>query len=211
MRSPTYLNRSDLSPKERIAYTNAVLCLQSKPPRTPASVAPGAKSRFDDFIVAHVNQTFTIHSTVSSPFPPSADRSTALILKRVVSSHGTATTRTPMRRHLEMNVDIKVTNPTGTGVAMPRTSSLFTYLHPMHYSTYTLTFSDPIHSPLFDGSPTSMGGNGYFTPYAGTPLPIAQEGVNDTIPPAEGGGCVTTGPFKKYHLLPLIHFPLQPY
>ena len=70
--SPTFLelwfdlvqSRSDLSPKERIAYTNAVLCFQAKPPITDPAFAPGARSRFDDFIVTHMNQTFSIHATV---------------------------------------------------------------------------------------------------------------------------------------------------
>ncbi|KAK3319501.1 tyrosinase-like protein [Cercophora scortea] len=50
-----------LSKTERLAYVNAVKCLQSLPPRTPASVAPGAKSRFDDFTVTHIQQTLSIH------------------------------------------------------------------------------------------------------------------------------------------------------
>jgi tyrosinase len=50
-----------LSKSERLAYVNAVKCLQSLPPRTPAAVAPGAKSRFDDFVVTHIQQTLSIH------------------------------------------------------------------------------------------------------------------------------------------------------
>lgn len=34
-----------LSKEERLDYVNAVKCLQELPPRTPASVAAGAKSR----------------------------------------------------------------------------------------------------------------------------------------------------------------------
>ncbi|KAJ4293127.1 hypothetical protein N0V90_008409 [Kalmusia sp. IMI 367209] len=54
---------STLSKKQRKAYTDAVLCLQSKPARTPSSIAPGAKSRFDDFVAVHINQTNYIHYT----------------------------------------------------------------------------------------------------------------------------------------------------
>jgi hypothetical protein len=66
-----------------------------------------------------------------------------------------------------------------------------------------LTFeSDPINSPLFDGSDTSMSGNGYYTNHTGVPVgPNAPPGY-DIIPPDQGGGCVTTGPFAKY-LFPL--------
>jgi len=56
-----------LSNTERKAYTDAVRCLQSKQAKTPASLVPGAKSRFDDWIATHINQTNTIHYTVSRP------------------------------------------------------------------------------------------------------------------------------------------------
>lgn len=55
--------RNKLSSAERKAYTKAVLCLQSKPAKTPASVAPGAKTRYDDFVATHINQTLSIHYT----------------------------------------------------------------------------------------------------------------------------------------------------
>jgi tyrosinase len=55
-----------LSNKERKAYTDAVLCLQKKQAKTPSELVPGAKSRFDDWVATHVNQTQTIHYTVSS-------------------------------------------------------------------------------------------------------------------------------------------------
>ncbi|KAG9193783.1 tyrosinase [Alternaria panax] len=52
-----------LSKKERKAYTDAVLCLQSKKANTPASEMPGAKSRFDDFVGNHIKETNFIHFT----------------------------------------------------------------------------------------------------------------------------------------------------
>jgi tyrosinase len=57
-----------LSRNERLDYVNAVLCLQSLPPRTPANVSSGARSRFDDFTVVHIQQTLDIH--FSGVFPP---------------------------------------------------------------------------------------------------------------------------------------------
>ncbi|KAH6653191.1 hypothetical protein BKA67DRAFT_625169 [Truncatella angustata] len=52
-----------LSKAERLAYVNAVKCLQTLPPRTPSNVSAGAQSRFDDFVVVHIQQTLTIHYT----------------------------------------------------------------------------------------------------------------------------------------------------
>lgn len=57
------LHRGSLSQTERKSYISAVKCLQSKPARTPAEVAPGAKTRFDDYVATHINQTLAIHYT----------------------------------------------------------------------------------------------------------------------------------------------------
>ncbi|KAG5744384.1 hypothetical protein H9Q70_012915 [Fusarium xylarioides] len=52
-----------LSKKERKAYINAVLCLRKKPSKADPSFAPGARTRYDDFVAVHINQTRTIHAT----------------------------------------------------------------------------------------------------------------------------------------------------
>ncbi|KAI1136430.1 Di-copper centre-containing protein [Hypoxylon sp. FL0543] len=52
-----------LSNDQRKAYTDAVLCLQSLPAKTPTSLVPGARSRYDDFVATHINQTLNIHYT----------------------------------------------------------------------------------------------------------------------------------------------------
>lgn len=52
-----------LSNDEKIAYIDAVKCLQDTPSFS-GSEAPGAKSIFDDFVAVHINQTLRIHSTV---------------------------------------------------------------------------------------------------------------------------------------------------
>ncbi|KAK3321240.1 hypothetical protein B0T19DRAFT_487614 [Cercophora scortea] len=51
-----------LTPGQRIQYTNAVNCLMNKPSRFNLTAV---KSRFDDFVAVHINQTFTIHGTAS--------------------------------------------------------------------------------------------------------------------------------------------------
>ncbi|KAH6671794.1 tyrosinase [Halenospora varia] len=54
-----------LSTTERKSYTDAVLCLMSKPAKTDQTQVPGAKTRYDDFLFTHINQTLTIHGTAN--------------------------------------------------------------------------------------------------------------------------------------------------
>ena len=61
------IGRSSLTIPERTNYITAVKCLAAKPPKYSASVAPGARSRYDDFVVTHIQQTLSIHGTVSDP------------------------------------------------------------------------------------------------------------------------------------------------
>jgi hypothetical protein len=63
--------RSLLTKPERRNYIDAIKCLHSKPALTPATVAPGARSRFDDFVVTHVLQTYSVHGTVITAIIPS--------------------------------------------------------------------------------------------------------------------------------------------
>lgn len=53
-----------------------------------------------------------------------------------------------------------------------------------------------IGAPLFDGSDTSISGNGIDFPHG--PIVLAANGTSVEIPPLEGGGCVTSGPFANY-------------
>lgn len=186
--------RSDLSPKERIAYIDAVLCFQAKPPITPSSFAPGARSRYDDFIVTHINQTFSIHGTVSSHWTLGI---TSLL------------TSCPQLGQFSIMASLFHTciwqsAPKGMRVqGLPAILELGSLCcvrntHDPTSNKLTSPWSDPIHSPLFDGSATSLGGNGEYVKYNGTLIPGAPPGLNDVIPPAGGGGCVTKGPFKKY-------------
>lgn len=55
-------------------------------------------------------------------------------------------------------------------------------------------------SPLFDGSDTSLSGNGAFIPnQPNLEIPLGETSVPPLIlPPGTGGGCVTSGPFVNY-------------
>jgi hypothetical protein len=104
----------DMSAEARHAYIDAVLCLTRSPSKLDAKKYPGAKSRYDDFIAVHMNQTMRIHDTVREgdgyyayPVPQSGPslrnaRKKAKIAdtsRRETFCHGTGTThgRTRMR------------------------------------------------------------------------------------------------------------------
>lgn len=57
-------SRGDISDEEKKAYIAAMLCILEKPSKLDPEQFPGAKSRYDDFVVVHMNQTLTIHGTV---------------------------------------------------------------------------------------------------------------------------------------------------
>ncbi len=56
--------RGDMPAADRKAYIAAMLCIMKKPSKLDATKFPGAKSRYDDFVVVHMNQTLSIHGTV---------------------------------------------------------------------------------------------------------------------------------------------------
>ncbi|KAK8016566.1 hypothetical protein PG993_014755 [Apiospora rasikravindrae] len=55
----------DLTDGEKKAYITAVQCLTSAPSKLNPTNYPGAKTRFDDFVAVHINQTMSIHGTGS--------------------------------------------------------------------------------------------------------------------------------------------------
>ncbi|KAH9844847.1 Di-copper centre-containing protein [Teratosphaeria destructans] len=143
-----------MSASERIAYTNAVGCLQSKPAKSDPLWAPGAKTRFDDWLATHINQTLTIHFTG---------------------------TFYAWHRWAVWEYEQSLRRECGYNGTQP-------------YWNWALTAITGLESsPIWDGSPTSMGGNGEKIEQTGQI--VLNEFVS--LPTGTGGGCVKTGPFAN--------------
>ncbi|TGO31410.1 hypothetical protein BHYA_0923g00010 [Botrytis hyacinthi] len=69
------------------------------------------------------------------------------------------------------------------------------YQYALPYVEWSKWATDLAGSPLFDGSETSLGGDGAFDP--NSPVPVVP-GSNATLENGNGGGCVVTGPFTNY-------------
>ncbi|KAK4208273.1 tyrosinase [Rhypophila decipiens] len=152
------------SKQEKLDYIKAVKCLMSKPPNYPQSMVPGARSRFDDFLAVHINQTLIIHSTGN-----------------FLSWHRYYTWL--YEEALKKECGYKGTQP---------------------WWDWALTGDTGFDaSPIFDGSESSLSGNGLAIP---NQEPIKLIGDNNTanppiiLPPGSGGGCITSGPFKNMSL-----------
>lgn len=135
----------NLTGEERTAYTSALNCLMNLPAKTPSSLAAGAKTRYDDWVVTHINQTLTIHSTVSirptisfflllfsptaSPSPikaPTQITTRIIYLKmscRQTSSAGTGGSFGRWNRACAMSATTPAPFPTGTGPRPPKRDS----------------------------------------------------------------------------------------
>lgn len=66
------------------------------------------------------------------------------------------------------------------------------------YWEWSAFASDPTTSPLFDGSETSISGNGEKVAHSTfTYLIPRSPNVSVSLPPQDGGGCLTSGPFAN--------------
>ena len=126
----------------------------SKPSHNDPAEVPGAKSRYDDFLAVHINQTLSIHGTAN-----------------FLSWH----------RFFTWTYEQALRTECGYKGYQP-------------YWNWGRWALDPLSSPIFDGTATSMGGNGAYQAHNCTNgLPT---GLN-CIPPGNGGGCIASGPFKN--------------
>ncbi|KAL5325795.1 hypothetical protein ACEPPN_006928 [Leptodophora sp. 'Broadleaf-Isolate-01'] len=55
----------DLTNDEKDDYVKAVKCLLAAPSKLSSTQYPGAKSRYDDFVVVHINMTMGVHDTAN--------------------------------------------------------------------------------------------------------------------------------------------------
>ncbi|KAF7115509.1 hypothetical protein CNMCM5793_002467 [Aspergillus hiratsukae] len=157
---------SALSGNERIAYTDAITCLMSKPSIYEPGLVPGSTSYYTDFAAGHANISLSIHQ--SGTF---------------LSWHR------EFLHLLESALHDECDYPAQMGLP---------------YWDWPLYTDKPLtESTLFDGSPTSLGGNGVAT--QGRLEQILSEleaamlnyeiPAGGSIPPGSGGSCVVTGPF----------------
>ncbi|KIW33257.1 uncharacterized protein PV07_00124 [Cladophialophora immunda] len=142
-----------LTKAERTSYINAVLCLQKRPSIIPKGLVPGAKSRFDDFVATHINQTLSIH------------------LDGIFLA---------WHREFVWLYEQALRNECGYTGTQP-------------YWNWALWCNSLSTSPLFDGSATSLSGDGVFEPDQG-PYVV---GEGETLPHGTGGGCALSGPFQN--------------
>jgi tyrosinase len=144
--------RSALTTTERLDFISSVKCLMKTPSKIPHQEAPGAISRYDDFLATHINQTQVIHN--NGVFL-SWHRHFLHLFEKA----------------LQEECHFKGTIP---------------------YWNWPWWASDLQNSPLFDGSATSLGGDGYCNASA-----EPRSNGNYTFPRGTGGGCVDSGPFAN--------------
>jgi tyrosinase len=154
-----------LSKKQRKSYIEAVKCLQEKPARTPSTEASGAKTRYDDFVATHINQTMTIHYTAN-----------------FLSWH----------RYFTWLYEEALRRECGFEDDQP------------YWDWAKTAHNGLLSSPVFDGSDTSMSGNGADVHTANQTHIVlgGSSGSSSGLPPVylpvgSGGGCVQYGPFAN--------------
>ncbi|KAB8236503.1 tyrosinase family protein [Aspergillus alliaceus] len=146
----------ELEDTERIDYINAIWCLRHLPSTLPNEEFPGARDRWDDFVVSHLNYTNQIHFN-------------GLLL--------------PWHRHFLFLWETALRQECGYKGSVP-------------YWNWAFDADNLFASPVFDGSPTSLSGNGAYDP--NEQPPCGPSGV--CLPRGTGGGCVQSGPFKNFQV-----------
>ncbi|KAL2784991.1 hypothetical protein BJX66DRAFT_347789 [Aspergillus keveii] len=157
----------------RKSYINAVKCLARLPSTIDPLLAPGARSRFDDFTATHIINTLTIHGTGS-----------------FFAWH----------RHFLYLFEKALREECGYTGYQP-------YWEWSHWANQPTSAN-----PLYDGSSTSLSGNGRYIPNRNGTFQLLPA-LNPTpdafaffTPPGTGGGYIYSGPLKNWqlHLGPVV-------
>lgn len=156
------------------------------PPKTPKEIAPGATSRYDDFTATHMNNTLLIH--VNGPFLAWHRHFLYLFQKALTDECGFNGTILPGLKPLYLKQGHSVHQYTFFNSADFVPASIGT----IPYWNWPWWSDDLPSSPLFDGSATSLGGDGYYN----ASMPPMRNG-NYTYPRGNGGGCIKEGPFAN--------------
>lgn len=151
--------RGNLTPAERFDYTAAMHCLARLPSKTPSDFAPGARSRFDDFLVGHIVNTLTVHFS-------------GFFL--------------PWHRQLVWEMEQALRNECN-----------YKGYHP-YWDWSKWADLAPESNPLWDGSNTSISGNGVYVPHGTINVTLPGGGLLFETPPGTGGGCIYNGPFANW-------------
>ncbi|KAJ5662243.1 Di-copper centre-containing protein [Penicillium maclennaniae] len=124
----------------------------------PATLVAGAKTRYDDFVATHINQTLEIHFTG---------------------------TFLAWHRYFIYGFEQALRDECAYAGDYP-------------YWDWSADIEHIEQSPVFDGTDTSMSGNGvHIANEADIPLKLDSYPAL-IVPAGTGGGCVTSGPFKDY-------------
>lgn len=150
-------NYSHLSRSAKEHYISSILCLMSLPPLTPPHLSSGARCRYDDFVVTHINQTTEIHYTASFNC---------------------------WHRYFILAFELALREECGFTGDLP------------YWDHAETARTELLSHPLFDGSSTSLSGNGaYIGEKKHIMLGKADHLTVIDLPTSSGGGCVTSGPF----------------
>jgi tyrosinase len=147
-------------------------------------VASGAKTRYDDFVATHIDQTLSIHYTGNFL---SWHRYYTWLYEEALRNECGYTGTQPVS-----------SCPVYAVLAQPPRRYVMMLTCDHQFWDWGLTAITGLEtSAIFDGSDTSMSGNGA---YLG-PRPDLALGASTGLPPlylpaGSGGGCVTSGPFK---------------
>ncbi|KAK6844715.1 tyrosinase central domain containing protein [Apiospora arundinis] len=146
-----------LSKTERLDYVNSVKCLQALPARTPAKVSAGTRSRFDDFVLVHIQRTLDIHYTGNFQH---------------------------WHRWFVYLYEKALRDECGYKGYQP-------------YWDWPKYADAPQDSPIFNGDPYSLGGNGEYIPGHNGSVIVPPGSDPIQLAPGVGGGYVRTGPFAN--------------